>query len=331
MENGPLNEELNPLQIVRDRFDQAASHVQGLRAGLIDFFKAPKRTISVCFPVEMDDGSVRTFHGYRVLHSRVLGPGKGGIRYHPEVTREEVMSLAALMTWKCALVDLPFGGAKGGVTCNPKELSEGELRRITRRFISELGDDIGPHTDVPAPDMYTDEQTMAWVYDTYDAFHGGENNRAVVTGKPVELGGSLGRREATGRGVLYAVERFLERAALPGLSSLDGARVVVQGFGNVGAVAASLFSEAGARIVAVSDSAGGVANENGLDLAAVTEHKAAEGSVVGTPDTRTIGNDRPAGARVRHPDPGRARRGNQRAKRGQRVGEARSSRLQTAR
>ncbi len=286
-----MNEELNPLQIVRDRFDGAAAHVEGLRAGLVDFFKAPKRTISVCFPVEMDDGSVRTFHGYRVLHSRVLGPGKGGIRYHPDVTREEVMSLAALMTWKCALVDIPFGGAKGGVTCDPKALSPGELRRITRRFVSELGDDIGPHTDVPAPDMYTDEQTMAWVYDTYDAFHSGENNRAVVTGKPIELGGSLGRREATGRGLLDATQRFLERAELPGLPSLEGARVAVQGFGNVGAVAAALFAEAGARIVAVSDSAGGVACEDGLDLSAVHAHKVAEGSVVGTPNTRTIGNE----------------------------------------
>jgi glutamate dehydrogenase (NAD(P)+) len=284
-------EELNPLQIVRDRFDQAASHVTGLRTGLIHFFKAPKRTIGVCFPVEMDDGSVRTFHGYRVLHNCVLGPGKGGIRYHPDVTRDEVASLAALMTWKCALVDLPFGGAKGGVACNPKALSETELRRITRRFISELGDAIGPHTDVPAPDMYTSEQTMAWVYDTYDAFHPGENNRAVVTGKPVELGGSLGRREATGRGCLYTIERFLERAKLPRLPSLEGARIVVQGFGNVGAVAATLLAESGARILAVSDSSGGVATEDGLDLEAVAEHKAAEGSVVGTPDTRTVSNE----------------------------------------
>jgi len=286
-----MSESLNPLQSFRDRFDEAAAHVKGLRTGLIDFFKAPKRTISVCFPVEMDDASVRTFHGYRVLHSRMLGPGKGGIRYHPQVSREEVMSLAALMTWKCALANLPFGGAKGGVACDVKELSEGELRRITRRFITELGDDIGPYTDIPAPDMYTDEQTMAWVYDTYDAFHGGENNLAVVTGKPIELGGSMGRREATGRGVLDTVERFLERARLPGLASLDGARIVVQGYGNVGAVAAELFAEAGACIVAVGDSAGGVMNENGLDLAAVGERKAAEGSVVGTPDTLTVTNE----------------------------------------
>ena len=171
-----------------------------------------------------------------------------------------------------------------------RKLSDGELRRITRRFISELGDDIGPHTDVPAPDMYTDEQTMAWVYDTYDAFHPGENNRAVVTGKPIELGGSLGRREATGRGLLYVLERFLERAELPDLRTLEGARVAVQGFGNVGAVAARLLAGAGARIVAVSDSSGGVTNEDGLDLGSVIKHKSVEGSVVGTPNTRTIDN-----------------------------------------
>lgn len=283
-------EELDPLQIARDRFDLAASRVPGLRVGLIDFFKAPKRTISMCFPVEMDDGTVRTFQGFRVLHSNILGPGKGGIRYHPGVDRHEVMSLAALMTWKCALVDLPYGGAKGGVACNPKELSEGELRRITRRFVVELGDNIGPHTDIPAPDMYTDEQTMSWVYDTYHAFHAGANNRAVVTGKPVELGGSLGRREATARGCLFAVERFLERMALATLPTLQGARVVVQGFGNVGGFVAQLFHEAGASIIGVSDSEGGVVNEDGLDLQAVFDHKAAAGSVVGTPDTRTVSN-----------------------------------------
>ena len=286
-----MNEELDPLQIVRDRFDQAASHVEGLRTGLIDFFKAPRRTIGVCFPVEMDDGSVRTFHGYRVLHNRALGPGKGGIRYHSEVTREEVISLAALMTWKCAIVNIPFGGAKGGVVCDPKSLSEGELRRITRRFISELGDAIGPHIDIPAPDMYTDEQTMAWVYDTYDTFHAGENNRAVVTGKPIDLGGSLGRREATGRGVVFTVERFLERLKIPGLLSLHGARVVIQGFGNVGSVTANLLANEGAHVIAVSDTTGAVANVDGLDLEAVSRHKDSEGTVVGTPDTLTISHE----------------------------------------
>jgi glutamate dehydrogenase (NAD(P)+) len=284
-------EELNPLQIVRDRFDQATRHVVGLKSGLMDFFKAPKRIITVCFPIEMDDGSVRTFHGYRALHSNILGPGKGGVRYHPDITREEIVSLAALMTWKCALADLPFGGAKGGVVCNPKELSERELRRITRRFISELGDDIGPHTDILAPDVYTNDKTMAWIYDTYQAFHPGESNKAVVTGKPLELGGSFGRREATARGCLFVVERFLERSNLRHLESLEDARVVVQGFGNVGSVAATLFQEAGSRIIGVSDSVGGVVREDGLDLPVVLQHKAAEGTVVGTPNTRTVSND----------------------------------------
>jgi len=284
-------ENTNPLQAVRDRFDQASQHIAGLKTGLINFFKAPKRIISICFPVVMDDGTVKTFHGHRVLHSNILGPGKGGIRYHPDVNREEIMSLSALMTWKCALVNLPFGGAKGGVTCNPKELSEDELRRITRRYITELGDNIGPHTDVPAPDMYTDENTMAWVYDTYHAFHPGKNNLAVVTGKPISMGGSLGRREATARGCLFVVERYLELEQLPGLASLKGAKVVIQGFGNVGAVAARLFVDAGASVIGVSDTTGGVFLEEGLDIEAVSQHKDKEGTVVGTPGTVTITND----------------------------------------
>ena len=286
-----LVENLDPLHIAQERFDQAAAYITGLKRGLIDFFKAPKCMVSVCFPIEMDDGSVRSFHGYRVLHSHVLGPGKGGIRYHPQVTAEEVTSLAGLMTWKCALVGVPFGGAKGGVVCDPKTLSEGELRRITRRFISELGDNIGPYTDIPAPDLYTNEQTMAWIYDTYDVLHPGRNNRPVVTGKPLELGGSLGRQEATGRGCLYALERFLEHPGVPGVPSVEGARVVIQGFGAVGAIAAELFRDAGARIIAVSDSQGGVLNEHELDIDAVLAHKQAEGTVIGTPGTRTIGNE----------------------------------------
>ncbi len=283
-------ENLDPQFIAQQRFEQAAAYIAGFKEGLIDFFKAPKRTIGVCFPVEMDDGTVRTFHGYRILHNHVLGPGKGGIRYHPEITRAEVASLAALMTWKCAIANLPFGGAKGGVICDPKVLSEAELRHITRRFISELGDEIGPQTDIPAPDMYTDERTMAWIYDTYDILHPGQNNLPVVTGKPLELGGSLGRMEATGRGCLYATERFLAQAGLPGLSSVAGARVVVQGFGNVGSVAASLFQEAGAVVVAVSDSKGGIYAEEGLDLDAVSTQKQEVGTVVGTPDTQTLSN-----------------------------------------
>lgn len=284
-------ENLDPLVIAQKQFHRARAHIEGMQRGLIEFFEVPKRTIEVCFPVEMEDGSVRTFHGFRVLHSQVLGPGKGGIRYHPDVTRREVAALAALMTWKCALVHIPFGGAKGGVICDTKALSETELRRITRRFIHELGDNIGPHTDIPAPDLYTNEQTMAWIYDTYDLLHPGQNNRPIVTGKPLDIGGSLGRMEATGLGCFFATQRFIELAPMPRLTSIDGATVAIQGFGDVGSVAAKSFAEAGAHVVAVSDTQGGVYDETGLDLDAVTKYKKTHRTVVGTPGTRTITND----------------------------------------
>jgi glutamate dehydrogenase (NAD(P)+) len=285
-------EELAPFHISHEQFNRANAHLQGLKRGLIDFFSYPKRIVSVCFPIEMEDGSVETFHGYRVLHNNVLGPGKGGIRYHPCISEEEVAALASLMTWKCALVRVPFGGAKGGITCDSKQLSEVELRRITRRFIHELGDNIGPHTDIPAPDMYTDAQTMAWIFDTYDMMHPGHNNRPVVTGKPLDLGGSPGREEATGRGCLFATERFLSLAQLPDLPSLQGAKVAVQGFGQVGSVAARLMHEAGANIIAVSDSQGGIEVINGqaLDISEVLAWKGEHGTVVGLPETRTITN-----------------------------------------
>ena len=279
------------LSIAQFQFRRAKAHIVGLKRGLIEFFELPKRIIKVHFPIEMEDGSVRTFQGFRVLHNHVLGPGKGGIRYHLEVTEEDVVDLATLMTWKCALLDLPFGGAKGGVVCDAKALSETELRRITRRFVHELGSNIGPYTDIPAPDLYTNELTMAWVYDTYNALHPGMNNRPVVTGKPLELGGSRGRADATGLGCLYATERLLEFGLLPGLGSVAGARVAIQGFGNVGAVAARRFMEAGARVVAVSDSQGGVHAPAGLDLNAVLAHRREHGSVVGTAETMTITNE----------------------------------------
>lgn len=284
-------QDTEPLSITQIQFARAHAHIKGLKRGLIDFFQVPKRTIKVCFPIEMDDGSVRTFQGFRVLHNQVLGPGKGGIRYHPDVTESEVAALATLMTWKSALLRVPFGGAKGGVICDPKTLSEAELRRITRRFIHELYGMIGPNTDVPAPDLYTNEQTMAWIYDTYDALHSGENNRPVVTGKPLDLGGSLGRAEATGLGCLYATERLFEIAPPQGVSGIDGAKVVVQGFGNAGSVAARKFHEAGAEIIAVSDSQGGIYNEAGLDLDEVSAYRREHGTVVGMPDTRTITNE----------------------------------------
>ena len=277
--------------IAQQQFDRALSWIDELKSGLIDYLVTPKRTVHVRFPIHMDDDSVRTFHGFRVLHNTARGPGKGGIRYHPDVTEHEVAALAALMTWKTTLADLPFGGAKGGVVCNPKELSRAELRRITRRFVIELGDAIGPHTDIPAPDVYTDEQTMAWIFDTFDAFHKGQNNRAVVTGKPLRLGGALGRGSATGRGCLNATERFLGHRIVDGLDSLAGVRVAIQGLGNVGANSMRLFHEAGAKIVCVSDSQGGVADDEGLDPRHVLAHKAEHGSVVGLPETKTITNE----------------------------------------
>jgi glutamate dehydrogenase (NAD(P)+) len=283
-------EDLNPFHIAGQQFERAATYLAALNPGVLNFVKRPVRTVTVEFPVEMSDGSVRLFTGHRVLHSRVRGPGKGGIRYHPEVTMDEVRALASWMTWKCALIDVPFGGAKGGVACNPKELNEGELRRLTRRFIAELGDLIGPHTDIPAPDVATDARTMAWVYDTYATMHPGRNNLPVVTGKPVDMGGSHGRNEATARGCLYAVQRALARGAVPGLESVAGARVAIQGFGNAGALAAQLFQEAGARILAVSDSRGGVFRAEGLDVGAVAAHKAEGGSLLGAAGTQPLSN-----------------------------------------
>ena len=275
------SEDLNPYRIAAQQFDRAAALMPQLKRGLIDFLKRPARTVILDFPIELEDGSVQTFTGYRVLHSRVRGPGKGGIRYHPDVTLDEVRALSTWMTWKCAVIDVPFGGAKGGVACNPKQLKESDLRKITRRYISDLGDLIGPHTDIPAPDVYTNAQTMAWIYDTYDMMHSGRNNLPVVTGKPLDIGGSHGRNEATARGCLFACQRALSRGTVPGLETVKGARVAVQGFGNAGSIAAQLFNEAGARIVAASDSRGGIQLEKGFDVPALIDHKNKTGAMAG--------------------------------------------------
>jgi glutamate dehydrogenase (NAD(P)+) len=284
-------EDLNPFHIASQQFDQAVACMPHLKRGLLDFLTRPCRTVILEFPIELDDGTVKNFTGYRVLHNRVRGPGKGGIRYHPGVTLDEVRALASWMTWKCAVIDVPFGGAKGGVACNTKDLSAGDLRKLTRRFISDLGDLIGPHTDIPAPDMYTDARTMAWIYDTYAIMHPGRNNLPVVTGKPLDIGGSYGRHEATARGCLFAAQRALARRIVPGLESVRNARVAIQGFGNAGAIAADLFHEAGAKIIAVSDSGGGIHSDNGLTPAAVAAHKAKTGSVVSMPATRDLSNE----------------------------------------
>jgi len=250
---------------------------------LVDFLKQTARIVTVDFPIETDDGSIRMFTGYRALHSRIRGPGKGGVRFHPAVTEDEVRGLASWMTWKCAVVNVPFGGAKGGVACDPKQLTRNDLRKITRRYIAELEDCIGPNTDILAPDVGTDAETMAWIYDTYEMMHPGRNNLPVVTGKPLDLGGAPGRREATALGCLFAVSRALQRGILPGRESLKDAAVVIQGFGNAGAIAAELFAQAGARIIAVSDSAGGVVSHRGLDPAKLVAHKHKNRSVVGLP------------------------------------------------
>ena len=231
-----VNEDLNLFHIARERFDRAVPFTREPHRwrGIAEWLFRPERIIKVTLPVEMDDGYVHVFTGYRVLHSTIRGPGKGGIRFHPDVDEDEIKALAMWMTWKCALVDIPFGGAKGGVECDPHKLSPKEKRSLTRRFTAALGDNIGPHTDIPAPDLYTDEQTMAIVYDTYAMMHPGENNFPVVTGKPLELGGSQGRSAATAQGLLYATEHLIEKGGVPGLTSLEGVETTVQGYGNAG-------------------------------------------------------------------------------------------------
>jgi len=284
------SENLNSYAIAQAQFDTAAQYLD-IPAGLRDHLRHTSRLTTVEFPIEEDDGTVKTYTGYRALHSRVRGPGKGGIRYHPDVTADEVRALASWMTWKCAVADIPFGGAKGGVVCDPKKLSRSELRKITRRFVVELGDTIGPHTDIPAPDVNTTAETMAWIYDTYDMMHPGKNNLPVVTGKPVGMGGSLGRNEATARGCLFITSRAIGQGAVPGLVSLTGARVVIQGFGNAGSIAAQLFRDAGSTIIAVSDSTGGIFCADGIDPEMAIAHKQQSGSVVGLPGTTTVTND----------------------------------------
>jgi glutamate dehydrogenase (NAD(P)+) len=284
-------EDLNPFHIAQQQFDTAARYIPDLKAGLVEWMKRPNRMITVEFPIETEAGEVKNFVGYRCVHNLARGPGKGGIRYHPDVTADEVRALASWMTWKCAVLDVPFGGAKGGIICNPKNRTKDDLRKITRRFVSELGDAIGPYTDIPAPDVNTNAETMAWIYDTYDMMHKGRNNLGVVTGKPVNMGGSLGRNEATSRGCLYCTQQALAMGLVDGLDSVKGATVVVQGYGNAGAIAAQLYAEQGAKIIAVSDSRGGVHNPDGLDPDKVLDHKKKTGSVVGYPGTKEVSNE----------------------------------------
>ncbi|HEY6050889.1 MAG TPA: Glu/Leu/Phe/Val dehydrogenase, partial [Thermoanaerobaculia bacterium] len=256
----------NPFEEMMSRFDVAAQKL-GLDPGLYKVLREPVRETKVSIPIAMDDGRIEVFIGYRVLHNIARGPGKGGIRFDKNVNLDEVRALAAWMTWKCAVVNIPFGGAKGGVICDPGSLSRAELERITRRYTAELMDQFGPEKDVPAPDMGTNPQMMAWIMDTY-SMHARHTVTSVVTGKPLSLGGSRGRVEATGRGLMLICR---EAAPLRGFT-LAGARIVVQGFGNVGSIAARMCHEAGAKIIGVSDIAGGIHAPGGLDMAALLTH-----------------------------------------------------------
>ena len=244
--------------------------------GLLEIIKQPRRSTLVSLPIQMDDGTFRVFTGYRVQHSIERGPAKGGIRYHPQVTLDEVQALAAWMTWKCAVVNIPFGGGKGGITCDPTKMSKGELERLTRRYAADLFDLFGPDSDVPAPDVNTNEQTMAWFLDTY-SMHARRTVPGVITGKPVRLGGSRGRREATGRGIQFVVRESVKHLGM----KLADCRIAVQGFGNVGSIGAELIAQDGAKIVAVADVKGAIQNPQGLDMPKLLEHIKRAGSVVG--------------------------------------------------
>lgn len=266
-------------------FDRAADHLN-LAPDTRAILRVPKREWTVNFPVIMDDGNLRVFTGYRVQHNVSRGPAKGGIRFHPATDLDEVRALAMWMTWKCALVNVPFGGAKGGVTVDPRQLSPNELQRVTRRFATELQGIIGPETDIPAPDVGTNAQTMAWIMDTV-SMHAGHTVPGVVTGKPVSLGGSEGRADATGMGVMFTAERALSEAGI----DINGATVAVQGFGNVGEAAARLIHERGGKLVAITDIGGGVANPDGLDPARLKAHLKETGTIAGAHGTEPIDNE----------------------------------------
>jgi glutamate dehydrogenase/leucine dehydrogenase len=272
----------NAYDVALENFDAAADALE-LDNDTREMIKYPERVLMVTVPVRLDDGHIHRFEGYRVQHSMVRGPAKGGIRYHPQVTLDEVKALATWMTWKCAVVNIPFGGAKGGITCDPKRMSPGELQRMTRRYTSAILPLIGPEQDIPAPDVYTNPQTMAWIMDTYSMTKG-YPIPGVVTGKPISLGGSLGRNEATGRGVFYTIQSACEHLRRP----LKGATIAVQGFGNAGSIAAQLLHEAGAKVIAVSDSTGCVYNRNGLNIPELILLKALSGHVEGFPESEAI-------------------------------------------
>jgi len=270
-----LEQEINPWEAQEARFDFAARKLN-LEESLWKMLRMPSREIIVHFPVAMDDGHMEIFTGFRVQHSIARGPGKGGLRYAPDVTLDEVRALASWMTWKCAVVNIPFGGAKGGVICDPKKMSQGELERMTRRYTSELIDSIGPEKDVLAPDINTNDQTMAWIMDTY-SMHMGHTVTSVVTGKPLNIGGSRGRMEATGRGIQVICDESMRYLEMP----VDGCRVIIQGFGNVGSNAARLLMERGYKIIGIAEKDGGLLNPNGIEIYQLLEYKRCNNTILG--------------------------------------------------
>jgi len=280
-----LTEELNPFKISQEQLDMAAKLLK-LDPAVHGLLREPKRVLEITFPVRMDDGQVKIFKGFRVQYNDARGPCKGGIRFHPQETLDTVKALAAWMTWKTACVEIPFGGAKGGVICNPKEMSHAELERLSRAYIDAIAMMIGPEVDIPAPDVYTDAQTMAWMMDEYAKIRR-YNAPGVITGKPIPLGGSQGRGDATARGAVYTIREATKRLGIP----LKGATVAVQGYGNAGSYTAILLQDMGARIIGVSDSKGGIVSEKGVDPHAVLQHKQKTGTVVGFPGTEGITNE----------------------------------------
>jgi glutamate dehydrogenase (NAD(P)+) len=280
-----LEQETNPWEAQAARFDEAAHRLK-LDDGIWKVLRYPAREIIVHIPVQMDDGRIEVFTGYRVQHSVARGPGKGGIRYAPDVSLDEVRALASWMTWKCAVVNIPFGGAKGGIICDPKSMSQGELERMTRRYTASLIEFIGPEKDVPAPDMNTNEQTMAWIMDTY-SMHMGQTINAVVTGKPVNLGGSRGRREATGRGISIVTDQALKHLNMVPAETT----VIVQGFGNVGSNSAKLLWDKGYKVIGIGEYDGALFNADGIDISELLEFKAKKGTIHGFPGAQPADKD----------------------------------------
>ena len=286
MSSSNLNEKINPFEVALTQLEEA-SKILNLEKGMLEILSNPKRILTVSIPTRMDDGSIKVFTGYRSQHNDARGPHKGGIRYHPDVTLDEVKALSMWMTWKCAIANIPYGGGKGGIICNPKQMSENELERMTRRFAYLIADIIGPYRDIPAPDVYTGGKEMAWIMDTYSALKGNYVQPEVITGKPIAIGGSLGRNEATGRGLAYTVREAAKKMEI----DMKQATFVVQGFGNAGQFSSKLVEEQGAKMIAASDSQGAIIKTDAISVDALMEFKRETGSIVGFGDAKSITND----------------------------------------